>query len=229
MANILITGANRGIGLEFVRQYAKDGARIFATCRNPAKASELHKIAAASGARVSTHALDVTSADSVSAAAKELASEPIDILINNAGLGAGRNLHGHVDYDIWDAILHVNTIGPFRVAQAFREHMLKSKTRMVITLSSALGSIALNYQGNHTYRSSKAAVNRVMHALSSEWQGDGFLVVLLHPGWVKTDMGGPNATLPVEDSVSGMRKVIAGLKPKDNGRFLDYTGKEVPW
>ncbi len=229
MTSVLITGSNRGIGLEFARQYAQEGMRVFATCRDPASATELQEIARASAGRVSVHSLDVTSDQSVSAAAQALAGEPLDILINNAGLGAGRNLKGHVDYAVWDMILQVNTIGPYRVAQAFRSNLMKSQTRIVVTLTNTLGSLTLNYHGNHTYRSSKAAVNRVMRALSSEWQEDGFRVVLLNPGWAKTDMGGPNATLPAQDSVAGMRKVIANLSPDENGRLLDYAGKEVPW
>ena len=229
MANILITGANRGIGLEFARQYGEAGDRVFATCRHPDEARELQHLVERSKGRVTVHALDVTSDESVAATASELANETVDILINNAGMGAGRGLHGRVDYDVWEVLLRVNTIGPHRVSLAFRPHLMKSKKRVIVTLSSVLGSIATNLAANSTYSSSKAAVNRVMHRLATEWRDDGFVIVLLHPGWVKTDMGGPNATLDVEESVAGMRRIMANLQPADSGRFLNHHGTDIPW
>lgn len=228
MTAILLTGANRGIGLEFVRQYAREGARIFASCRHPAKADELNHITR-ERKNVTVHALDVTSDASVSALAKALKDEPIDILINNAGVGGRHHDSEAMDYVWWENVLRVNVMGPFRMAQAFQANLLKSKTRKLITITSMMGSTTERGGGSYAYRSSKAAVNNVMRGLSVDWRADSVIVVLLHPGWVKTDMGGPNATLDVGESVAGMRKVIAGLRPSDNGRFLDHSGKEIPW
>ncbi|MGQ0741023.1 MAG: SDR family oxidoreductase [Alphaproteobacteria bacterium] len=229
MTRILITGSNRGIGLEFARQYDAEGARVFATCRHPENAEALNAIAGRPRGHVSVHRLDVTSDAQTEALADSLHAETIDILINNAGLGIGRNARGGVDYALWEELFRVNTIGPLRVARAFRDHLLKSPEKKIITITSTLGSIALNHATNYPYASSKAAVNRVMHSLSAEWRNDGFTVVLLHPGWVKTEIGGPNATLDVANSVAGMRKVIASLSRADNGQFLDYAGRELPW
>lgn len=226
MATVLVTGANRGIGLEFVRQYAKDGARVLAGCRDPEGAQELRQLAAPSE-RVQVHRLDVADGKSIDALARELRHEPLDILINNAGIIGTRS--GPMDYDLWEQVLKVNTIGPFRMAQAFRPNLVKGDTRKIVTITSGMGSTATNSGGHHAYRSSKAAVNNVMHGLAADWGHDRFIIVVVSPGWVATDMGGRGAPVSPAESVSAMRRLIGGLKRSDNGRFLDHNGHELPW
>lgn len=229
MTNILVTGANRGIGLEFARQYGEEGVRVFATCRDPAKAHELNEIAERSKGHVTVHALDVSNNELVSRLANELKDPPIDILINNAGVAGRWSSVSEPDYALWEETLRVNTIGPLRVTFAFRPHLMKSKVRKVIIISSGMGSTAESEGGSYAYRSSKAAVNNVMRTLSVDWRKDGFIFALLCPGWVKTDMGGPNARLEPRESIALMRKIIAGLQPADSGRYLNRHGKDIPW
>ncbi len=226
MATVLITGANRGIGLEFVHQYASDGARVFACCRDLKGAHELQRLAAADK-RIAMHPLDVADGTSIDALARELRDEAIDILINNAGILGTRS--GAMDYDLWEEVFRVNTIGPFRIAQAFRKNLEHGDMRKVITLTSGMGSTATNSGGYYAYRASKAAVNNAMRGLAADWAEDRFIVLVISPGWVATDMGGRGAPLSPADSVGAMRRVIAGLKRSDNGRFLDHSGQELPW
>lgn len=227
---VLITGANRGLGLEFVRQYAADGARILACARHPAEAKALIDIAAKSNGRVTVHPLDVASAASVAHLAAEVANEPVDILINNAGVyGGDHQRAGSLDYDAWMRTLAINTLGPVRVLEALKGNLLKAKTRKAVAITSAMGSTARHDGSALIYRSSKAALNNAMHGLSLAFKGDGIIVVPMHPGWVRTDMGGSGAPLSPEQAVGHMRKVIAGLKPADTGRYINYDGSEISW
>ncbi len=228
--NVLVTGANRGLGLEFVRQYAQEGATVFACCRDPENAKELRKICDAAGGRASLHALDVASPRSVAALAESLGNKPIDILINNAGVyGPEKQSADEMDFDGWAKAFAINSMAPLRVAQAFHRNLKTGREKKLITITSAMGSMTLHSGGSFAYRASKAAVNNVMHGLAQAWKADGIVVALIHPGWVKTDMGGKNANLAPRDSVAGMRRVIAGLAPADSGKFVDYLGKELPW
>lgn len=232
MQDILITGANRGIGLEFTRQYAGNGLTIHACCRNPAQASDLKALADASDGRVAVHQLDVTDGDSVAALADELGGTPLDMIINNAGIYGPRDggLFGQVDYDAWPKVLNVNVMGPMRVAEALAGNLAKGKERLLVTISSRMGSMAENTSGGaYIYRSSKAAVNAVVKSLSVDLAPQGITAVAFHPGWVQTDMGGSGAAISVQESVSGMRSVIAGLAPRDNGTFWNYDGNPMPW
>ena len=229
MVAVLITGASRGLGLEFVRQYAADAAtRIFACARDPGSAAELARIAAASDGRVTLHPLDVTSSTDIAALASALKDETIDILINNAGID-GSMRGGEVDYEAWANVFRTNTMAPFRMALAFRTQMKRSTAPKLVAISSRLGSIALTNGHVMDYSASKAALNHLMRALAMRWGKEGFIVVALSPGWVKTDMGGASAPLTPGESIAGMRKVISGLKPADNGRFLGHRGEELPW
>jgi NAD(P)-dependent dehydrogenase (short-subunit alcohol dehydrogenase family) len=226
MATVLVTGASRGIGLEFVRQYAKDGAQVLASCRDPESARELQKLAA-SDPRIRVHRLDVTDGKNVDTLARELRGEAIDILINNAGIIGTRS--GAMDYDLWEETLRVNTIAPFRIAQALRENLERGEARKIVTITSGMASTTTNSGGYYAYRSSKAAVNNVMRGLAADWSQDRFIVVVISPGWVATDMGGRGAPLSPAESVGAMRRLIAGLKRSDSGRFLDLNGRELPW
>jgi NAD(P)-dependent dehydrogenase (short-subunit alcohol dehydrogenase family) len=226
MPSVLITGANRGLGLEFARQYKADGWEVIATCRDPAKARDL----AALG--ITAEALDVSDLAAFPPFAAGLAGRALDLFICNAGVFGGdgnEQTLGTVDADLWIETLRINTIAPLKLTEALLP-ALEAGRGTAIYLSSDMGSIARNTAGGrYIYRSSKVALNGVVKSLSVDLTDRGVTAVALHPGWVLTDMGGPNGQLTPEESISGMRRVIAGLTIKDTGRFLDYTGKEMPW
>lgn len=228
MTTVLITGANRGIGLEFARQYAAEGADVIACCRAPEKAQALNALAKTAGLKVM--ALDVTSPKSVAALQAALAGRPIDIVINNAGVGGPRNEpKGTIDFDAWVETLKTNSVAPMLVSLALHDNLKAGKLKKLITITSMMGSIAHHGGGAYAYRASKAAVNSVMHGLSKEWAKDGIAVGIYHPGWVKTDMGGASAPVTPEESVKGLRAQIARLSAGNSGAYLDYTGKEIAW
>lgn len=230
MPNILITGASRGLGLEFCRQYAVDGWHVYAGCRTPERAEALNALAADSGGRVRPFGLDVDHDDSVAAAGRELADATLDIVINNAGVVGSRGASlGSMDYESWQQTLNTNVLGPMRVAEAFADRLHKTGEQKLVTISSRMGSITEAAPNAMIYRSSKAAVNMVVKCLSIELARRGVIAVTFHPGWVQTDMGGAGATLTPKESVSSLRRVIAGLGPGDNGRFLDYDGSPISW
>lgn len=230
MTTVLITGANRGLGLEFVRQYASNGARVFACARVPGQAKALLDLAAASQGKISVHPLDVASDASVTHLSDELAGKPIDILINNAGVYGGDHQRvDDLDLAAWMRTLNINTLGPVRVLQALRPNLVKGAAKKAIAITSGMGSTARHDGNALIYRSSKAALNNVMHGLALALKNDGLIVTVFHPGWVKTDMGGAAAALTPEQSISSLRKIIAGLSPKDSGSFLNYDGTEIPW
>lgn len=227
MPTTLITGANRGIGYEFARQYAADGWRVIACCREPARAEDLRAVKGV----VSIHTLDVTDSASVLAAKAEIGSEPIDLLINNAGfIGQRAGKLGHIDYDDWSVTLNVNLLGPARVSSAFVDNVLASQQKKLVTISTRMSSLteckAIDFLA---YRTSKAAVNMMMKLAANELGPKGATVVLLHPGWVQTELGGPRATTPANESVSAMRAVLDKLGPVDNGRFINFDGSPIPW
>ena len=228
MPSVLVTGANRGIGLAFARSYAEDGWRTFAACREPQAARALAELA--DGDRVSLHRLDVTSEDSVAGLARDLDGEPIDVLINNAGIGEPGPAFGRLDYDKWMRTLAVNTLGPVRVSEALRPHVMRSTRRVIAAVTSGLGSIGDNTSGGFfAYRSSKAALNMAFRSLAHELQPDGIAVVVVNPGWVRTDMGGPQGTLAPGQSVQRLRQILDEAGPAQSGRFLNHDGKELPW
>ena len=230
MTTVLITGANRGLGFEFVRQYAANGARVFACVRVPGQAQALLDLAAASRGEITVHPLDVSSDASVAHLKEDLGDQAIDILINNAGIYGGDHQRADdLDLAAWMRALNVNTLGPVRVFQALRPNLIKGRDKKAIAITSGMGSTARHDGGALIYRSSKAALNNAMRGLSLALKSDGLTVVLFHPGWVKTDMGGSSAALTPEQSISSLRKVIAGLSPTVSGRFLNYDGAELPW
>jgi NAD(P)-dependent dehydrogenase (short-subunit alcohol dehydrogenase family) len=228
---VLVTGANRGLGLEFVRQYAADGWQVLAACRDPASARELQQLAAGSGGRIEVVALDVSDPASVRAAAQALSGTPIDLLINNAGVGSPRGQKlGALDYAAWARVLDVNTLGPMRVTEAFLPHLAAGGGKKVVTITSGMGSIADNTSGgSYAYRSSKAAVNMVVKSLSIDLAPRGITCVVMNPGWVRTDMGGPGGKISPAESIAAMRRVIAKLTPADSGKFFNYDGGQYPW
>jgi NAD(P)-dependent dehydrogenase (short-subunit alcohol dehydrogenase family) len=229
--SVLITSASRGIGLEFARQYAAEGWRVLAACRNPSAADNLQAIARASNGRVDALEMDVSDLKSVRRAAERVHDQSIDVLINSAGImGKPAQRIGDLDYDSWAEVLDVNTMGPMRVTEAFIEHLRRGQRKLNLTITSGMGSIADNTSGGWiAYRTSKAAVNMLMRTLAVDLKGSGVTCVLLNPGWVKTDMGGPNANITAEKSVSNMRRVIDKLTAADSGKFYHHDGSEYPW
>ena len=225
MPTLLITGANRGLGLEFTKQYLADGWRVHACCRHPDKAKELKALEG-----VEVHRLDVTDALQCANTTRELREEPIDLLINNAGIYGPRSGVEKQDYDAWREVLEINLLGPMRVVEKFLPQLEQAEAPVIVNLSSRLGSIASNEGGgSYPYRTSKAALNMVTKNLAVDLAEKGITVVSVHPGWVQTDMGGESASITPEVSASGLRKVIAGLTPEMTGRFFGYDGKELPW
>jgi len=230
MANVLITGANRGIGLELVRQYLASGDRVFAFCRSPAGAAALNDVAATADGRVVVLPMDVADGASISAGAKALAGMPIDILINNAGvMGGETQTLAAIDFDAWANALNIMTIGPFRVTQAFLPNLKAASGAKVMTVTSQMGASTWPMGGSYAYTSAKAGVNRVMRTLAIDLKGEGIAVAMIHPGWVKTDMGGQNADLTVQESAAGIRRVIADLDLATTGSFLKWNGQTHPW
>jgi NAD(P)-dependent dehydrogenase (short-subunit alcohol dehydrogenase family) len=231
MPIVLITSSNRGLGFEFARQYLSDGWQVLATCRDPTSARELKELAKGADGKLAVFAMDVTDSDSIRKAATHFKDVPIDLLLNSAGIiGASGQKTGFVDYDSWARVLDVNTMGPLRVIEAFIEHIGRSERRVIVTITSGMGSLADNTSGGSiAYRSSKAAVNMVMRSVAIDLALRHIICVVVNPGWVKTDMGGPGATLTPRESVAAVRKVIEMLTPEQSGKFYHYDGTEYPW
>jgi NAD(P)-dependent dehydrogenase (short-subunit alcohol dehydrogenase family) len=228
----LITGANRGIGLEFCRQFALDGWHVQACCRNPDQADALNKLAARYPEQIKLHALEVTNHAQIEQLARTLSDETIDLLINDAGIypAADKNGFGHTDYAEWMTAFSINTMAPLKMVEAFVKQIARSQLKLIVTITSQMGSIDDNSSGgSYLYRSSKAAANMVVKSLAVDLKEKGVISVAFNPGWVKTDMGGPNAMITVEQSVTDMRKVIGGLTPADTGKFIGNDGLVIPW
>lgn len=229
MQTILITGSNRGLGLEWVRQYTQLGWRVLATCRFPETAGDLHDLVQ-HHPNVSIHQLDVTNNGHLAALKKELGDMPIDILLNNAGVYLERD-HGssaHLNYDEWDYTFQVNTMGPVRVTLALQENVANSSKKLVVATTSHMGSITEMGPGSIPYRSSKTALNAAMTNLALSLQPRNVGVLLLHPGPANTRMT-PGSSLSVNESVNGMRSIVERFTTAENGRFFRYTGAEIPW
>lgn len=221
---VLVTGANRGIGLEFARQYAEAGWHVIGTARRPGEATDL----AATGAEVV--ALDVTDPESVATLARDLAGRPIDLLINNAGIGGRVPSIDGLDAARVEAVLAVNLLGPMRVTSALLPNLRAGARKQIVAISSQLGSIAGNARGGYYgYRESKAGLNMFIRSLAAELRPEGFTCVVISPGWVQTDMGGPQATLTAPQSVAGMRTMIDGLTTERSGHFYGHDGAEIEW
>ncbi|MCC6675514.1 MAG: SDR family oxidoreductase [Phycisphaerales bacterium] len=226
MPTYLITGANRGLGLEFARQLSTRGKDtvILATAREPDKATDL--------ARLVHEVLPLDAADPAShaALAAKLGDRPVDVLINNAGVSSDANSLEKLTMEELQRVFAVNAFAPLLIAKAILRNIRAGDRKTIFNITSQLGSIANNKGGSsYPYRASKTALNQLTVSLSNELKGEGFTCIMVHPGWVKTDMGGPNATLTPEQSIEGMLKLLDGLKPEDTGKFYDYSGKTLPW
>jgi NAD(P)-dependent dehydrogenase (short-subunit alcohol dehydrogenase family) len=222
MPRVLITGAGRGIGLELARQYAADGWDVVATVRDPEKAAGL----AALGVRI--EALDMRDLAAVAAFPERLGGESLDLFIANAGISRAKWIRSREDAEAWQEVHLVNSVAPTLLAELLLPLVEAAGGRMA-AISSRMGSIDDSSGGYIGYRASKAALNAAWRALALGWRDRPVTLVLLHPGWVQTDMGGPQAPLPGEESVAGMRRVIAGLARGESGAFVDYRGARVPW
>ena len=224
MPTTLITGANRGIGLEFARQYAADGWRVIGTVRDAKAGSGLKKLGA------EPHSLEVTDRKQIAKLARKLKGTPIDVLFCNAGIvGTRGSAPGRFDYPAWEELFRVNVLGTAAVAEALLENVAASERKVIAMMSSRLGSMAETSGQTLPYGTSKAALNLLAKGLAVTQAGRGIIVVALSPGWVRTDMGGEGAALAPETSVRGLKKVIAGLTPADSGKFLSHDGSAIPW
>ncbi len=230
MATVLITGTNRGIGLEFVKKFLVQGDRVIASCRDISSSSELKALADDSG-DLQLVELDVNDSESLQSFPQRLGAEAIDIFINNAGVyGPKTTRFGEVDGKLWAEVFQINSIAPLLLTQLIIENLRAGKDKKLLYVTSKMGSIADNGGGgSYVYRSSKAALNSVVKSLSVDLAGEGFSAAVLHPGWVLTDMGGPNALIDTNTSVSGMMEVIAKLDQSQSGSFFNYDGSLIPW
>lgn len=233
MERILVTGANRGLGLEYVRQYAARGERVFATCREPEGADRLHALAAEHPRHIDVLSMDVAERDSIDAAVARIAADgdgSLDVLVNNAGLSPRGEELSNLDADTMLAVLAVNAVAPVILAQRCHPLLTRAQRPRIANMSSAMGSLAKKDYGRHySYASSKAALNMLTRAAAHDLAEDGIIVVALHPGWVQTDLGGPQATLSPRESVQGLIRVIDALTIEQSSRFLTWQGEEHPW
>jgi NAD(P)-dependent dehydrogenase (short-subunit alcohol dehydrogenase family) len=223
MSTVLITGAGRGLGAEFARQFLTDGWHVIGTARDLAALDD--------GAGYQRERLDVSDDTSVAALAKTLGGTAIDVLLNNAGINLSLGVKfGSHNYDDWLEEYRINTLAPLRVAEGLVEHVARSERKQMVFISSQTGSNTRNTaSGSPGYRASKAALNSGVRSVAVELAPRAITCVLMHPGWVQTDMGGSDADLDMSTSIQGVRGVIENLTPADNGRFLNYDGSEIPW
>lgn len=228
---LLITGANRGIGLQMVKQAVKNGWRVYACCRHPDRAADLIQVASMVPGQVSVHVLDIADTAQIQALAYELRSTPLDWLINNAGVyGSDHNQFGNTDEADWLETFRINTIGPMKMAECFVENLAAGQDKKLISLSSKMGSMADNGSGgSYIYRSSKAALNAVMTSLAIDLKPKKITCLIMHPGWVRTDMGGPNGEIDSAESVNNMFELINNASLDDSGSFYDIDGTIIPW
>lgn len=236
MSTVLVTGANRGLGLEFARQYAADGWEVIATARQPERSEELRRLKA-SRTKLNVRALDIVSDESVQDLADAQDGKPIDVLILNSGVypREGHNI-GQIDYEGWREAFETNVLGAIRVTEALLENVAASERKQIAAISTSMASLRAVQGGSvsqagtsYQYRSTKTALNMAMSILAKELAPRGISVVMFDPGWVKTDMGGPHAQLTPEESIGGMRKVLAGDAMALSGKFLGHDGTMRPW
>lgn len=233
MLRVLVTGANRGIGLAVATAYAAEGGRIFATCRQPGEASQLHTLARRYRDQIIPVALDVADPESIRHAVEVVRAETdaLDLLYNNAGIlpPTRDQSFAHITFDLMLEVLRVNTAAPLMVAQAFVGLLAKGSHPVIVNVSSGAGSIHSAGSGWYAYNTSKAALNMISKMLGSELLARGIITVAMSPGWVATDMGGASAPVSPEQSAAGMKQVVAGLTRADSGAFLSYDGRRLEW
>ena len=242
MATVLVTGSNRGLGFEFVRQFLGADWDVIATCRDHDSAHNLKELLSKQGSNLSIEQLDVNSDESVGQLAERIKDRGLDLLLNNAGMvdreayGSGA-YEGHddpdlanYDFDQWIEVIRTNLLSPARVTAALRPHLEAAQSPIVVMMGSTLASVQLtNDPGRYSYRTSKAALNSLMRSMSAWLKPRGVTCVTISPGWTRTEMGGPKAHNSMEESVSGVMKVVASITADDAGKFFDFDGSEIPW
>ena len=247
MATLLITGANRGIGLGLVKVYLENQWQVIASCRSPKTASELMSLKEQYSDKISIIGMDVNDQTQIDAAVQSLNGAPIDVLINNAGTvemekygsGAYEKVNGvpiddpdlrKYDYQQWEDILRTNVLGPARITGSFVDNLEAADHGVVVMITSGLASVSNTWNaGRYAYRTSKAALNMLMRSSGKWLESLGITSVAISPGWTRTDMGGPNALNSIEESVNGVYQVITGVSAEDAGKFLNFDGTTLPW
>jgi len=228
METVVITGANRGIGLELASCYVAAGHCVIAGCRNPDSSTELSALRGSENLTI--YQFDAASEQSVADFAHQIGDTTVDILINNAGvMGGNRQSVDDIDYDEWLITFRINTLAPMQLATALKAQLRNSTRPRVLTISSQMGALSRQSKGSFAYRTSKAAVNKVMQVLALEWESDGIVCCPVHPGWVRTDMGGPTADIDVSESASGIVALADGLTMSNSGKFYCWNGDEHAW
>jgi len=234
MQSILITGANRGIGFELTRQFLQQGdAHIFATCRRPERADALNELAREYAGRVTVLQLDINDEASISAVVKAVAAktDALDLLINNAGIGGdeGGRIMGQLTATEVSHVIGTNAVAPLILTQACCDLLKKGDNPRVVMISSGMGSLQRAGGSSYAYRMSKAAMNMAARVLAFDSAMTGITTIAVNPGWVRTDMGGPSASLAPDFSARSLLRLIKGLSTADNGKFFQYDGSELPW
>lgn len=230
MSTILITGANRGIGLALTEAFASRGDLVIAAVRNPTHLEELAAVMATHPDTIEVHRLEVTDPASIAALAERLAGRPIDVLINNAGvIGPERQSSLDMDFDGWLETLKVNTLAPLAIAQAFLPNLRLGLHPKILTVSSGMGSMAFTKSDRVAYRTSKAAVNKAMQCLATDLKGEGIAVSVCHPGWVKTGLGGDGAEISPEMSATGITRIVDHMSLSHSPAFHAWDGAAIPW
>ena len=236
MPTVFVTGANRGLGYEHVKQYAKKGWKVIACARNPEQAKELKELQKKHGENFIIEQLEVVDHNRIEELAEKYSDEAIDILINNAGTTGPMGVPGamgyqkidSMDYQIWRDILEVNLLSPFKIATAFHDHVARSDKKILIMMSSDLGSVEQNnFGGFYSYRASKSSLNIISKGMSVDW--NDLTVIALAPGWCKTYLGGDEAEIEPAESVEQQQEMFENITAKDSGKFLDRFGEEVAW
>ncbi|MDX1593136.1 MAG: SDR family oxidoreductase [Gammaproteobacteria bacterium] len=232
MPSILVTGASRGMGLEWTRQCAERGWRVYATCRDPFEAGELRRIEESHGT-ITLHKLDVTDPAQVATLARTLPNASIDVLVHNAGVWKDWDPTlriGKLKFDAWEETWQVNVLGPVRLTDALVEHVARSERRLVVGITSEMGCVSrITSPGSYAYRASKAALNAALHGMAHELRRRDIGVLLLHPGWVRTTMGGESATLSPAEAVEKMLECVDGFTMEQTGKLFTSAGREMSW
>jgi len=231
MKTVLITGANRGIGLEHARRFAAHGAQVFATARSPHEAKELRTLAARKDMRIEILAYEASDAEAPAQLKAALGNTALDLLFANAGASGDKTRSfGAISVEEALRLIHVNALAPLKLAEALADNVARSQRKVMAFQSSRLGSIGENSSGGYyPYRLAKCALNMVTKNVSIDLKPRGVIAVALHPGWVRTRMGGDSAPVSVDECVSGQQRLLEDLAPGDSGRFFNYDGSELPW
>lgn len=234
MPTVLITGANRGLGLGFTKHYLSHHWTVIATCRDLKAATDLMALKNQYSENLTLLSLDVSDDESIAAFKDQLGNTPLDVFINNAGIYGPKDgvsaVLGSTNFDAWRAVMEVNVYGTQKMVEATLDNVRGGDQKKIVIISSKMGSMTDNTSGGqYIYRSSKAAVNAIMRSMAADLAGDGISVASFHPGWVRTDMGGPNGLIDVDESIDGMTKVIEGLTQSNSGQFWNYDGSKIGW